>query len=504
MTVTSTATITSRSYITIGGSASNEGLRFISTSGSGISAASGANYIIIQNNYLENKGGSCLRFATGESSDIQILRNTMYRCGRPDTPTDLNASIMAGGQRFLIDGNDISASGDCIYIQGSSPTRSVIRNNYCHNFDSVGTGEHIDGIQLDGAAGTLSETLIENNKFDTCVDTTGANDCHIMLFQNLSFPAAENLIIRHNYGHSWASGLGLGSPSPVNEITYMRAYHNTLATEALGTFNGGGILVFEASHNGKFINNIFYNVMAGASSRSPTLTSGTVTGTVWNSNVVYTAGYTGGWGSPYSTEATYNTLRNVNPQFANYPNTAELSASSTLINAAVPLTIVATADTGSGTTLIANDARFFYAFTNIPGVQADCIAIGTVSNTACISSINYATNTITLTNSITRNDGDNIWLYKDSDGTQVLYGSAPDIGAYEFVSATAPPPPPPPPPGPEPLAGDLNTDHIVNALDWSMMNQYWGTSNATADLNSDGTVNTLDYSILNANWFGTW
>jgi len=64
--------------------------------------------------------------------------------------------------------------------------------------------------------------------------------------------------------------------------------------------------------------------------------------------------------------------------------------------------------------------------------------------------------------------------------------------------------PPPPPPGPEPLAGDLNTDHIVNALDWSIMNQYWGTSNATADLNSDGTVNTLDYSILNANWFGTW
>lgn len=30
-----------------------------------------------------------------------------------------------------------------------------------------------------------------------------------------------------------------------------------------------------------------------------------------------------------------------------------------------------------------------------------------------------------------------IWLYKKSDGTRVLYGSAPDYGAYEYNSEAA-------------------------------------------------------------------
>jgi len=50
-----------------------------------------------------------------------------------------------------------------------------------------------------------------------------------------------------------------------------------------------------------------------------------------------------------------------------------------------------------------------------------------------IASINYSTNTITLANAISRSDGNSVWLYKKSDGVRVLYGSAPDAGAYEFL-----------------------------------------------------------------------
>ena len=53
------------------------------------------------------------------------------------------------------------------------------------------------------------------------------------------------------------------------------------------------------------------------------------------------------------------------------------------------------------------------------------------------------------------------------------------------------------------LQGDLNGDHIVNSLDWSIMNSKWFTSDATADINKDGIVNTLDWSIMNSNWFKT-
>jgi len=50
---------------------------------------------------------------------------------------------------------------------------------------------------------------------------------------------------------------------------------------------------------------------------------------------------------------------------------------------------------------------------------------------AQIASINYPTDTVTLAFSLSRNDGDPVWLYRDSDGTLVLQGSAPDIGAVE-------------------------------------------------------------------------
>ncbi len=62
---------------------------------------------------------------------------------------------------------------------------------------------------------------------------------------------------------------------------------------------------------------------------------------------------------------------------------------------------------------------------------------------------------------------------------------------------------PPPPPTTGILLGDINGDKIVNAIDWSIMNSKWFTSDATCDLNQDGVVNTLDYSILNSNWFKT-
>jgi len=66
-------------------------------------------------------------------------------------------------------------------------------------------------------------------------------------------------------------------------------------------------------------------------------------------------------------------------------------------------------------------------------IEADWIAVGNVNNAVQISSIDYDTNTITLASPITWNDNDSIWLYKKSDGEVVLSGSAPDIGAYEYI-----------------------------------------------------------------------
>jgi len=109
------------------------------------------------------------------------------------------------------------------------------------------------------------------------------------------------------------------------------------------------------------------------------------------------------------------------------------------------LTTVAATDPGSGTTLVVADSLFFQDGSYAPPgtVQADWIAVGTVTNTVQISSINHSTNTITLANSISRKSGDSVWLFKKSDGVRVLYGSAPDAGAYEYAGIKTPLPAPP-------------------------------------------------------------
>ena len=75
---------------------------------------------------------------------------------------------------------------------------------------------------------------------------------------------------------------------------------------------------------------------------------------------------------------------------------------------------------------------------NSVGLSSVKSAIGQVSNTVQISSINYSTNTITLSSPMTWANNTSVWLYKKSDGAVVLLGSAPDQGAYEGHSLAPP------------------------------------------------------------------
>lgn len=89
-------------------------------------------------------------------------------------------------------------------------------------------------------------------------------------------------------------------------------------------------------------------------------------------------------------------------------------------------------------TLYVDDAKYFqdgwgHGAGGGAYVAADYIAIGTITNTVQIDSIDYANNKITLKNAKTWSAGAHIWLYKDSDGTIVLNGAAPDQGAHEYI-----------------------------------------------------------------------
>lgn len=80
-----------------------------------------------------------------------------------------------------------------------------------------------------------------------------------------------------------------------------------------------------------------------------------------------------------------------------------------------------------------------------------------------------------------------------------------DIGAYQYTSGGATPPPSPTPtPTPTPIPGDLNLDHIINALDYSIMNAHWLQNFSQADIVIDGLINSLDFAIMSSNWGKSW
>ena len=149
----------------------------------------------------------------------------------------------------------------------------------------------------------------------------------------------------------------------------------------------------------------------------------------------FTTGYSGGWNSPYSGEATYAALYSKDPLFANFPTDGTLSSSSPAIGAGVAITTVAAGDSGSGTTLILNNAHGLQP--GWAGTQGDWIRIG-ATNTAQITGINYTTNTVTLAAGVSRSSGHPVYLYANSSGTVVLNGASPDLGAFPYGSTSAP------------------------------------------------------------------
>jgi hypothetical protein len=188
----------------------------------------------------------------------------------------------------------------------------------------------------------------------------------------------------------------------------------------------------------------------GAGYRYTNWASPIPTGNVFKNNILYGNG--GGDILNSGNSATINTHMNNwlnangNPVFVDETHSALTSATapnlllqgaSGVINGGTYLT--QTSGSGSNsTTLIVGDALYFQdatwgsSLTHGVTLFPDWIAVGNVSNIVQISSINYNTNTITLATPISWNNNDPVWLYKDSNGNRVLYGTAADLGAHPY------------------------------------------------------------------------
>jgi hypothetical protein len=319
----------------------------------------------------------------------------------------------------LIENNSVSHVSDYVV---TNDTKVVVRNNYWGPSDQVNSG-HIDGIQS-GAKPGITYLLDEGN-----VSTYNNNyDNHVALFQGLD----NNEIVRYNSTFQTYDGIDCSRQNNASGPG-VYVYNNTFYgkpsgnTTYFGQPNYMGVLNCgkTASANNHALNNIWYDSSnVGASNPYIYVSTSSLTRD-------YDLWYAG-TGNPKEAHAV-----NADPLFVNGSSgDFHLQSASPAINAGGPLTTTISSGSNS-VSLQVGDASVFQD--GWAGVEPDTIAVGSTGNVAAISSIDYNTNTITLASPLSWLAGAPVYLYKNSSGQQVLYGSAPDIGAYEYTGSAPPP-----------------------------------------------------------------
>ena len=372
------------------------------------------------------------------SNNNWIHHNVFTKYGVVSNCDDKGTIRISAGQSFgkldtshnnTIENNIFSYGGHDAFDLGGH--YNIIRNNVFHNEGAYfkdsekncpnkpegGYFGNRNIIVTDYGEGSTDQNLIENNR----LGFAGAppDDDGSMGIEN----AGSRTIVRYNdiYGNG-ASGY-YSKQQNTSHANFARVYNNTIYANGFGEANIYGDL-----HK---------------SGIKVSIVDGTPLYTVFKNNIVYANKIETNWGSSPPSNITYTNNFNSDPLFVNpaitdktsliLPN-LQLQSLSKAINTGAPLTI-ATNSGDNSTILGLRDALYFQDGTwgsALAGHQADWIAIGTVDNVVQISSISYDTNTITLASPITWINGAPIWLYKKSDGEQVLYSTAPDCGAHEF------------------------------------------------------------------------
>lgn len=295
--------------------------------------------------------------------------------------------------------------------------------------------------------GTVTYSGVGAGKISVTFSTAPAKGYIVGAFYALQSYGAHDVIVRGNIQYYVGSALvgggegGLSGARIYNNTAFHIGYGGTSSnanSTAINMFSGSSIT--HASPNWVVVNDIFYDAF-GYSSYTPWAWKAGAAGYgafmappeyAPGYSLVFTSACDPSPGCSYlsATTSAPGMVIGSNPGFAS-PQTYDfqLQSGSPAVNAGVYLTKVASTDTGSGTSLIVDDAGFFQDGYGIPGVDPDCISVTKVSNHVCIVAVDYQTNTLTLASPISRSAGDPVWLYSDSTGRVVLLGSAANIGA---------------------------------------------------------------------------
>lgn len=342
----------------------------------------------------------------------------------------------------VYENNDLSYVNDCFVVFGDY---IVIRNNVCHDsiIGDASSNQHLDFVQSFPTSfsntTTASHLMIEGNANYNILGaiSTGSGEGSHFDLVNGALPAdSTNWITRYNLAHDLSASFIIHDKNPsANSMTMEKhnMYNNTIVRTTLGGTNHNAITL-TCPTDSSLLNNL---VVDGITGGAPFSGFTTTSGYYKSSNLFYQTSGSLAWSAEASTQK--NPILNKDPFFVQGSSIVAnqsyylTSASTNAIDAGVRLSTAVGSGSGS-VTLVTTDSGMFQD--GWAGVTPDCIAVGTTSNMACIVSIDDATDTITLATALTWNDGDPIWLYSNTTGTRVLYGSGVDLGAFEYNPET--------------------------------------------------------------------
>ena len=387
-----------------------------------------------------NTGGPSISSAFG-ASFIFIQGNTIsYPGATVGSPVFTGMGILTRGDHFVVENNDLSHYTLGVKFESGF---DVFRNNSFHDqFETEGSANaHTDIFFSEpGVAVNIQHVVMEGNYERNAV---GPNAKGPLMQNETCGGLCDNVIFRFNTVSRTGSGAITNDKSWPN----VKAYNNTMADEGQESgFNspgGGGDNMTSTGVGVAALNNLWF--------------VGTATFNNWNPvmcNSCSSFGHSLYWcvssctnvfnhvyqGAPFLTDPGN---QHADPLFASYvspgstSNDFHLQNGSPAIAAGTFLTTVANTDSGTGVSLVVNDATWFqdgFGLSNaFSTVNPDCVAVNTASNHVCITAVDYTTNTLTLASSISRAAGQGVYLYSKSDGQIVLTGSAPDLGANPFI-----------------------------------------------------------------------
>ncbi|MDJ0927438.1 MAG: hypothetical protein QNJ73_07280 [Gammaproteobacteria bacterium] len=483
--------LSSRRYISVSGRSEmdEDDVRRIKLVNQGPQVPSMGNVCAGEGNIVENISFQCQSGASGscnygfafclpwwqiadQPTRYNVLRNCEFvgasnSSGDASTFTEDLVRLSGNAQFNLIENNILTnANHTVLYLDsdGRDDSFNVVRNNsiYNPNHTALSIFDDSDGH------------LIENNDLRGAAETTNPDTT----FGNSLQVGFGESIVRYNtiyegcisdcsfaISGGLAGGVGEFFVNPT--LTQNRVYNNTIVDQpssliALSTFGDPGDL-----GDSVYVNNIFFGaseagvgrniVYEGTSSVPGGLNERYIANMIGNPGGVedgdivietHSGTYTlpqavaslgGSSDADFSPWNGYRNRYQAAPGFVDYDgNDFSLTPDSPLVDAGAPLTQVASGDSGSGTILRVVDTRFFYGeasgFPAWMGVENDWIAVGPDLANAVqvqIVFVDDGSNTMALSNSISRQAGDFVWLWRDSDGTELISGNAPDVGAQE-------------------------------------------------------------------------